>query len=189
MHAHLQYNHRMEDGLSTETPTRPTTVRLVVVAGLGLGGCILLGLGIWGVHGASVDQDLAQTEGVVVASSTKQVFLMTRSNSPNAPTHDTVFDVQYQYTVAGESYKGTRHSYDELHEALTDEQEIAARLAAVAPGESVPVFYYPPDPAKAVLARREMAPPIFAGGMGLGLLFAALIVLRMGFSPGGGVSA
>ncbi|CAN0556159.1 unnamed protein product [Laminaria digitata] len=175
----------MDDGPSNEMATRPSAARLVVVASLSLAGCALLGLGFWGVQGALADQDLAQTDGVVVASSTKQISLMMRSNSPNAPTHDTVFDVQYQYTVAGDRYTGRRHSYDELHEALTDPQEIVARLAAVAPGEPVAVYYSPADPAQAVLARREMGPAAFAGGLGLGLLLAALFVLRLGFRDPG----
>jgi len=181
----LLYHHRMEDGMSDEPATRPSAARLVVVASLGLGGCALLGLGLWGIHGALADQDLAQTDGVVVASSTKQISLMMRSTSPNAPTHDTVFDVQYQYTVAGEGYTGYRHSYDELHEALTDPQEITARLAAVAPGEPVVVYYSPDDPGQAVLARREMGPAALAAGLGVGLLLAALFVLRLGCRDSG----
>jgi hypothetical protein len=152
-------------------------VRAVIGALLLCASTIVVALAVGDIRGAGRDGALARTKGTVESVTSQRRPLLVRSNSPNAPTHETVIHVAFSYSVDGVSHRGTRYSLGEEHETIADDAKAQARVAALRTGSTVDVYYDPRDASQAVLARRTTDGPIagavvggLGGLIGLGLL-------------------
>jgi hypothetical protein len=146
--------------MAVAPPSPPGAARGIVGALLVLVSTIVIGLAARDLHGAGVDAELKKTTGKIESVTSERRRLLVRSDSPNAPTHETVIHVAFSYTVDGEPHVGTRYSMNEEHETIANDAAAQARLTALRVGSPVPVLYDPRDPSRAVLARRAAKGPL-----------------------------
>jgi hypothetical protein len=154
----------------------------------GIGACIAgaaLVTGVVAALQARGDASLQVVPGEVLEVETDRSMLLVRSNSPDAPTHESEIRVRYRWTVDGTTYEGTRYAFDREHEAITDVGEAAARVAFLEQGP-VDVLVSPDDPSVAVLARRDPTPRMVLavlGFLGLVVCLAVLAGVRHPLDP------
>lgn len=125
--------------------------RLNALATVGLG-AILLGLGVYSLRGALVSRGWATTEGVVIHSGTT----VGRRGALRA-------DVRYTYSVAGQSFTGTRKA-----EVFFADGEEQVRRYPVR--EHVRVYYDPHDAGSSLLQLPGLYRGLLAAGAGLAMI-------------------
>lgn len=79
----------------------------------------------------------------------KSGFALTRTNDTDIPRNERAADIEYEFEVAGKTYRGNRFTLAEI----TSEDEVPGILARFPEGKIVPVYYNPKNPSEATLDR------------------------------------
>jgi len=91
--------------------------------------------------------------------------------------------VEYAYTVAGQTFTGSR--VQPVERPISPESELGRALLALSPGDSIPVYVNPNDPTQAVL-RRDVSWRGVVNGFVLLVLAAAVGVVARRIPAGPG---
>lgn len=79
----------------------------------------------------------------------KPGFALTRTNDTDIPRNERTADIEYEFEVAGTTYRANRFTLAEI----TPEDEVPGILARFPEGKIVPVYYNPKNPSEATLDR------------------------------------
>jgi hypothetical protein len=145
---------------------------LVFVAIFFILGLVLLLVGIRLRGKAKAAAEWPTTTGTIISASLQENSSLDSENNTQI-TYEPL--VQYQYSLIGQRYVGTRLSFGHMS---YDYRTASKKIAAYIPGAQVTVHYDPTDPSQSVLE------PKAAGGMVMIILGALFMVIGIAFGLG-----
>ena len=145
---------------------------LVFVAIFFILGLVLLLIGIRQRSKAKAAAEWPTTTGTIISASLQENSSLDSDNNTQI-TYEPL--VQYQYSLIGQRYVGTRLSFGHMS---YDYRTAAKKIAAYVPGAQVTVHYDPTDPSQSVLE------PKAAGGMVIIILGTLFMVIGIAFGVG-----
>ncbi|HOU41188.1 MAG TPA: DUF3592 domain-containing protein [Promineifilum sp.] len=136
-------------------------------------------VGAWG----EMQRARAAAGWATVSGAVRAVEVVPVEVRGRAPVRRPGVHVEYAYTVAGQSFTGRR--VQPVERRIDPQTALGKSLLALAPGDSIPVYVNPNDPAQAVL-RRDVSWRGVVNGFLLLVLAAAVGVVARGIPAGPG---
>jgi len=136
-------------------------------------------VGAWG----EMQRARAAAGWATVSGAVRAVEVVPVEVRGRAPVRRPGVHVEYAYTVAGQTFTGRR--VQPVERRIDPQSALGKSLLALAPGDSIPVYVNPNEPAQAVL-RRDVSWRGVVNGVVLLVLAAAVGVVARGIPAGPG---
>lgn len=153
-----------------------------VIAALGLFFAVFGVYFIIAGHGA---RSWPAAEGTIVSTNVRVNILLAGRGSVTDSSREsrrTYYpEIDYRWTVDGQTYSGTRYALGEAHPDFPDRQDAQEAARSFPPGQTIDVYFDPRDPSSAVIDRSLKLGAFVP--LPLGLFFAAFGVFGLRMAP------